>query len=233
MWKCGINTKVYAEMQRKWSYIPPYLYGERLPEPIVVYDAAKIGFMRVSKEDIPDVDASPTLHATWTASLSGAFATAPSPLRLSTSESSFYQDQPKETDYLSRHDILQIQNQVDWSLGTYCKSQGLLPESGMMAYIVGGAEWDSDEDYLVQHPMVGFLVAGESDSETESSDGTSEGEDAIEGNGDTISEDAESSDESEEDGEDSEEDREDGDDIDMGHDDYIDADDEADLIDLD
>lgn len=137
LWKCGVNMKILAEMQRRASWIPPYLHGEIPPEPIVVYDAAKVGFLRFIDDDRETEPAPAPTGGFQTATGSVALP----PQRIANKDRKFFEESPKETDKLTKADIERLHGQVGRLLTAYCSAQGMGSGPPMVAYY-GGPGWE-------------------------------------------------------------------------------------------
>lgn len=135
LWKHGIDMKMHAEMHKRFSYIPPYLHNEPLPQLLLVYDSVELGFYRhvqdgtvVAPHEITDniIDEAEDKLTLMSPGLSKpmrtlftSFPTKSVLKRMST------QSKPPETDQLSKDDILRLNNQVRRAVERYQDSVGV------------------------------------------------------------------------------------------------------------
>ncbi|KAF2113584.1 hypothetical protein BDV96DRAFT_495688 [Lophiotrema nucula] len=123
LWKHGITTVLYAEVHRKSSLIPPYLYGEQTPRLLSIYDAEDVGFHR--KLD-PDTDMAPSIllenQSVFKRMVAAVIAShndhpheldhATASSEKSNEENTAKPDDLPETDQLSNDDILRLKNEL-------------------------------------------------------------------------------------------------------------------------
>lgn len=153
LWKSGINMKLYAEMQLKTSYIPPYLYGEPLPELLTVYNSVEVGFHRVirdsgevvsvSMEDDDEDEHFDTYPSKSTNNVTG---------EPHTSETD---SAAPETDQLNAYDIKRLRNEVYRTLERYSNRNGDMDSTISLSDLVTfdppvafDADSDDDDDDL-------------------------------------------------------------------------------------
>jgi hypothetical protein len=161
LWKSGINMQLYAEMQLKSSYIPPYLYGEPLPELLTVYNSAEVGFHRfirdtgelmpasMDEDDIYEwfdtIRPKPDLSSFLSPSDNIAG-------ELHTTETD---PEAPETDQLNAHDIKRLRNEVYRALVRYSNlnddQEASISFSDLITFahpvaFIGGSDDDDDDD---------------------------------------------------------------------------------------
>ncbi|KAF2650502.1 hypothetical protein K491DRAFT_771004 [Lophiostoma macrostomum CBS 122681] len=118
LWKRGVQMKVYAEMHRKYTLIPPYLHTEPRPELLLLYDSDAVGFYRDPSD--------PTIaFEDW----------------LDESEISEEQKEVPETDQLGAKHLVQLRNEVRRAIRRYIGGVRIRDHSDEMS-----DDFDSDSD---------------------------------------------------------------------------------------
>lgn len=167
LWKSGITTVMYAELQNSGTLIPPYLHGEPLPQLVSVYDSENIGFTRqIGDDDNDNGDFEFGRKDGLVSSQESSLDTQKSgrPVLPTLLPDRTLPSKPTlETNHLSNDDISRIRNEV-WR--TFQRYRGPSPVDDFELWIAGVME-DAHEDFFGIDEMQGDVDVEDMDEDSE------------------------------------------------------------------